>query len=196
MADSRLSVGVKSSIKVECVITEKNEFGKSPVWDEKDSVFGGSAGGVLSLVMRRVSLQKPVGSVVRKADGYVIEEGMCFAFVDRVMHSITTAAQLDKEKANARFSDGKVKQLGGSLQTCRRPWWRGNRGLCILTVHHSDQVDISDSLDWSLDHRIFFPHQHPAVHDYHIQTGCPYCIYFSVCVCVCVIKLTAEGFTG
>ncbi|XP_056621345.1 regucalcin-like [Triplophysa dalaica] len=59
-----------------------------------------------------ITTEKPVGSLVRKAGGYVIEGGMRFVFVQRVMHSITTAAQLDKEKPNACFSDGKVDKPG------------------------------------------------------------------------------------
>lgn len=57
--------------------------------------------------------EKPVGSVVlRKAGGYVIAEGTRFAFVDWAERSVTTAVQLDEEKPNTRFNDGKVDPAG------------------------------------------------------------------------------------
>ncbi|XP_056605948.1 regucalcin [Triplophysa dalaica] len=184
-----------SSIKVECVIKEKNEIGESPVWEETDSslvyvdITGQRVSRWSSLTghIESITTEKPVGSVVlRKAGGYVIAEGTRFAFVDWVKRSITTAVQLDKEKPNTRFNDGKVDPAGrffaGTMGMELRPAVVERKQGSLYTlhpdhsvVHHFNQVDISNGLDWSLDHRVFYYIDSLGyiveAFDYDIQTG-------------------------
>ncbi|KAL0190477.1 hypothetical protein M9458_013175 [Cirrhinus mrigala] len=111
-----------SSIKVQCVIKEKNRIGESPVWEEKDStlLYVDIAGkrvsrwNSLTNEIDSIATENLVGSVVpRQSGGYVIAEGTRFAFVDWVKRSITTAAPVDnQEKPNTRFNDGKVDPAG------------------------------------------------------------------------------------
>lgn len=54
-----------------------------------------------------------VGCVVpRRSGGYVIGEGTRFAAVDWEKRAITTIANVDTEKSNTRFNDGKVDPAG------------------------------------------------------------------------------------
>nr|XP_055068868.1 regucalcin isoform X1 [Misgurnus anguillicaudatus] len=188
-------LGAMSSIKVQCVIKEKNEIGESPVWEEKDSslvyvdITGQKVSRWSSLTgqIESIATENLVGSVVpRKAGGYVIAEGTRFAFVDWVKRSFSTVAHLDKEKPNTRFNDGKVDPAGrffaGTMGLELRPAVveRKQGSLYSLhpdhsVVHHFDQVDISNGLDWSLDHRVFYYIDSLAykveAFDYNIQTG-------------------------
>ncbi|XP_057194949.1 regucalcin-like [Triplophysa rosa] len=142
-----------SSIKVACVIKEKNEIGESPIWEEKDSslvyvdITGQRVSRWSSLTghIESITTEKPVGSVVlRKAGGYVIAEGTRFAFVDWVKRSITTAVQLDKEKPNTRFNDGKVDPAGrffaGTMGIELRPAVVERKQGSLYTLHPDRSV--------------------------------------------------------
>ncbi|XP_051563014.1 regucalcin-like isoform X1 [Myxocyprinus asiaticus] len=184
-----------SSIKVECVIKEKNEIGESPVWEERDSslVYVDISGqrvsrwSSLTSQIESIATEKPVGSVVpRQSGGYVIGEGTRFAFVDWGKRSITTVAHVDKEKPNNRFNDGKADPAGrffaGTMGMELQPAVVERKQGSLYTLHpdhlvvkHFDEVDISNGLDWSLDHRIFYYIDSLAfmveAFDYNIQTG-------------------------
>lgn len=59
------------------------------------------------------SAEKFVGSVVpRKSGGYVIAEGTRFAALDWDKQKITTIVDVQGEKSNNRFNDGKVDPAG------------------------------------------------------------------------------------
>ncbi|XP_073808878.1 regucalcin isoform X2 [Danio rerio] len=180
-----------SSIKVECVIKEKNEVGESPVWEEKDSsllyvdITGQKVSRWSSLTKQIESMntEKLVGCVVpRQAGGYVIAEGTRFAFVDWVKRSITAVAEVN-EKPNTRFNDGKVDPAGrffaGTMSMDMKPDVV-DAALYNLqpdhsVVRHFDQVHLSNGLDWSLDHRVFYYIDSLVfmveAFDYDIQTG-------------------------
>ncbi|XP_063809142.1 protein Jade-3-like isoform X2 [Pseudophryne corroboree] len=165
-----------SSIKIECVVKERYRIGESPVWEEK--------AGVLVYVdvtgqkvchwnpstnkIKSVSLEKTVGSVgLRKSGGYVVATGNTFATLNWEDQSITPLAQVDEDKPNIRFNDGKVdpegRFLAGTMSQEIRPAVveRNQGSLFTLypdhsVVKHFDMVDISNGLDWSLDHKTLF----------------------------------------
>ncbi|XP_018428653.1 PREDICTED: regucalcin isoform X2 [Nanorana parkeri] len=118
-----------SSIKIECVVTEKYKIGESPVWEEKE--------GVLVYVditgqkvcqwnpntkkIQTVNLKEPVGSVaLRKSGGYVIATGTTFAALNWEDQSVTPLARVDEDKPNNRFNDGKVDPEGRFFAANRR----------------------------------------------------------------------------
>ncbi|XP_058886332.1 regucalcin-like isoform X1 [Acipenser ruthenus] len=184
-----------SSIKVQCVVKEKNRIGESPVWEEKE--------GTLLYVdvsgqkvcrwnpdtnhIQSIQTDAYVGSVVpRRSGGYVIGVGTRFAAVDWETQTIKTIAHVDKDKSNNRFNDGKVDPAGrffaGTMGMEVRPaeLERGQGSLYTLNTDHSvrkhfDQVDISNGLDWSLDHNTFYYIDSLSfsvdAFDYDLQTG-------------------------
>ncbi|XP_026876577.2 regucalcin [Electrophorus electricus] len=184
-----------SSIKVECVVKAHNEIGEGPVWEEKDAtllyvdIYGPSISRWNSLTKEteRMSTETYVGCVVpRSSGGYVIGEGTRFAAVDWEKRSITTITHVDTEKSNTRFNDGKVDPAGrffaGTMAVEVRPTEleRKQGSLYALqpdhsVVKHLDQVDLSNGLDWSPDHHIFYYIDSlkymVEAFDYDLQTG-------------------------
>ncbi|XP_026070081.1 regucalcin [Carassius auratus] len=182
-----------SSIKVECVIKQKNQIGESPVWEEKDSsllyvdIRGKRVSRWNSLTNKidSIATENLVGSVVpRQAGGYVIAEGTRFAFVDWAKRSIKSVAPVDKmEKPNTRFNDGKVDPAGrffaGTMGLDIKPDVTDGALYSLLPDHsvvkQLDKVHLSNGLEWSLDHRIFYYIDSLAfmveAFDYDIQTG-------------------------
>ncbi|XP_075706419.1 regucalcin [Rhinoderma darwinii] len=165
-----------SSIEITCVIAERYRIGESPVWDERE--------GVLVYVditgqkvcrwnpstkkIQTVSLEEPVGSVaLRKSGGYVVATGTTFAALNWEDESVIPLAQVDEDKPNNRFNDGKVDPEGrffaGTMSQEIRPAVveRNQGSLFTLYADHSvvkhfDMVDISNGLDWSLDHKTMY----------------------------------------
>ncbi|XP_017557675.1 regucalcin-like isoform X2 [Pygocentrus nattereri] len=184
-----------SSVKVECVVKEPNEIGEGPVWEEKDStllyvdITGQKISRWSSLTnqIESMSTETFVGCVVpRRSGGYVIGEGTHFAAVDWQKRSITTIAHVDTDKSKTRFNDGKVDPAGrffaGTMGLEVRPAEveKKQGSLYSLQADHSvikhfDQVDLSNGLDWSLDHRYFYYIDSLKfmleVFDYDMQTG-------------------------
>uniref|UniRef100_A0A8C9G0Y6 SMP-30/Gluconolactonase/LRE-like region domain-containing protein n=1 Tax=Pavo cristatus TaxID=9049 RepID=A0A8C9G0Y6_PAVCR len=132
-------------------------------------------------------LDAPVSSVaLRKSGDYVITLGTRFAALKWKEQSVTTIAQVDRDKANNRFNDGKVDPAGryfaGTMAEEIRPAVLERRQGSLYTlcpdhsvVKHFDQVDISNGLDWSLDHKTFFYIDSLSysvdAFDYDLQTG-------------------------
>ncbi|XP_058260228.1 regucalcin [Hemibagrus wyckioides] len=164
------------TVNVECVVKEQNEIGEGPVWEEKDAsllyvdIYGPKISRWNSLTNQIESMRTEtyVGCVVpRRSGGYVIGEGTRFAAVDWEKRTIMTIAKVDMEKTNTRFNDGKVDPAGrffaGTMAVEVRPaeLERKQGSLYSLlpersVVTHFDQVDLSNGLDWSPDHRFFY----------------------------------------
>uniref|UniRef100_A0A6I8Q5Z4 Regucalcin n=1 Tax=Xenopus tropicalis TaxID=8364 RepID=A0A6I8Q5Z4_XENTR len=165
-----------SSIKIECVVSETYKIGESPVWEEKDGtlLFVDITGQKVcrwdpgTKKVQSVSLEAPVGSVVlRKSGGYVMAMGNTFSALNWQDQSVTTLTCVDEDKPNNRFNDGKVdpegRFLAGTMSQEIRPAVveRNQGSLFTLypdhsVVKHFDMVDISNGLDWSLDHKTLY----------------------------------------
>uniref|UniRef100_A0A8C7P5P2 Regucalcin n=1 Tax=Oncorhynchus mykiss TaxID=8022 RepID=A0A8C7P5P2_ONCMY len=112
--------------------------------------------------------EKFVGCAVpRRSGGYVIGEGRSFGALDWESKSISTIAVIDEDKPNNRFNDGKVDPAGrlfaGTMAIEERPTvLELKQGSLFslnkdhIVVKHFNQVDISNGLDWSLDHKTFY----------------------------------------
>ncbi|XP_031669175.1 regucalcin-like [Oncorhynchus kisutch] len=113
-------------------------------------------------------MEKFVGCAVpRRSGGYVIGEGRSFGALDWESKSISTIAVIDEDKPNNRFNDGKVDPAGrlfaGTMAIEERPTvLELKQGSLFslnkdhIVVKHFNQVDISNGLDWSLDHKTFY----------------------------------------
>ncbi|XP_003218839.1 regucalcin [Anolis carolinensis] len=184
-----------SSIKIECVVQENCKIGESPLWEEKDKslLFVDITGkniyrwNSLTKDLQSVSVDAPVSSIaLRKSGDYMITLGTQFAALNWKNKSVTSIAHIDKDKPNNRFNDGKVDPAGRFLagtmaQEIRPAVVERHEGSFYTlfpdhsTVKHFDKVDISNGLDWSLDHRTFFYIDSLSYHvdafDYDLQTG-------------------------
>lgn len=165
-----------SSIKVECVVKERNAIGEGPVWEEKDQtllyvdISGQKIHRWNPATNQRQSMNTEtfVGfAVPRRSGGYVIGEGTRFAAVDWTSQTVTAIGHVDADKPNNRFNDGKVDPAGrlfaGTMAIEKSPGVleRKQGSLFVLNtdlgvVRHLDHVDLSNGLDWSLDHRTFY----------------------------------------
>ncbi|XP_051882231.1 regucalcin-like isoform X2 [Pristis pectinata] len=165
-----------ASVKIECVVNEKYSAAESPVWEEKDGTLlyvGISEQNVYrwnptNNQVKKVHVDAPVGSVVpRNSGGYVLALGKKFAFLDWETRVVTDITEVDSEKSNIRFNDGKVDPAGrflaGTMGMEARPGEleRHQGSLYALQTDHSvvkhfNQVDVSNGLAWSLDHKIFY----------------------------------------
>ncbi|XP_055963324.1 regucalcin isoform X1 [Sorex fumeus] len=184
-----------SSIKTECVLLEKCWCGESPVWEEATNsllfvdipakkVFRWDP---LSKQVQRMSVDASVSSVaLRQSGGYVATIGTKFCALNWEDQTVVTLATVDKDKKNNRFNDGKVDPTGryiaGTMaeETAPAVLERHQGSLYSLFPDHHvekyfDQVDISNGLDWSLDHKNFYYIDSLSysvdVFDYDLQTG-------------------------
>ncbi|XP_059534877.1 regucalcin isoform X1 [Myotis daubentonii] len=164
------------SIKIECVLPENCRCGESPVWEEATNslLFVDIPSkkvcrwDSLSKQVHRVTVDAPVSSVaLRQLGGYVATIGTKFCALDWEDQSAIVLATIDQDKKNNRFNDGKVDPAGryfaGTMaeETAPGVLERHQGSLyCLFPDHHVekyfDQVDISNGLDWSLDHKIFY----------------------------------------
>lgn len=167
---------VMSSVKVECVVKERCEIGEGPVWEEKEGtlLFVDISGQKIhrwnstTNQKETVATEKFVGCAVpRRSGGYLIGEGRSFGALDWESKSISTIAVIDEDKPNNRFNDGKVDPAGrlfaGTMAMEERPTvLELKQGSLFslnkdhIVVKHFNQVDISNGLDWSLDHKTFY----------------------------------------
>ncbi|KAB1253318.1 Regucalcin [Camelus dromedarius] len=165
-----------SSIKIECVLRENCRCGESPVWEEasKSLLFVDIPAkkvcrwDSLSKQVQRVIVDAPVSSVaLRQSGDYVATVGTNFCALNWENQSTLVLATVDKDKKNNRFNDGKVDPAGryfaGTMaeETAPAVLERHQGSLYSLFPNHHvekyfDQVDISNGLDWSLDHKIFY----------------------------------------
>ncbi|KAM4905812.1 regucalcin isoform 2-T2 [Sylvia borin] len=137
-----------SSVRIECVAQERCGIGESPVWDEKEGALlyvdiTGRKVCRWSPVTRQtqaVPVDAPVSSVaLRKSGDYVITLGTRFAALKWKEELVTTITQVDKDKANTRFNDGKVDPAGRYFAGNRRSIYKLEKeesipdGMCIDT---------------------------------------------------------------
>lgn len=184
-----------SSIKVECVLRENYRCGESPVWEEASQslLFVDIPSKIIcrwdtvSNQVQRVAVDAPVSSVaLRQLGGYVATIGTKFCALNWENQSVFVLAMVDEDKKNNRFNDGKVDPAGryfaGTMaeETAPAVLERHQGSLYSLFPDHSvkkyfDQVDISNGLDWSLDHKIFYYIDSLSytvdAFDYDLQTG-------------------------
>uniref|UniRef100_A0A4W5JCB1 Regucalcin n=1 Tax=Hucho hucho TaxID=62062 RepID=A0A4W5JCB1_9TELE len=160
-----------SSVKVKCVVKERCEIGEGPVWEEKEGTLCGhirTEDPPLEPSNQSERDKKFVGCAVpRLSGGYVIGEGRSFGALDWESKSISTIAVIDEDKPNNRFNEGKVDPAGrlfaGTMAMEERPTvLELKQGSLFslnkdhIVVKHFNQVDISNGLDWSLDHKTFY----------------------------------------
>ncbi|XP_042314891.1 regucalcin-like isoform X2 [Sceloporus undulatus] len=165
-----------SSIRIETVVKEKNRMGECPVWEERENslVFVDINSqkvcrwNSLSKELQCVALDARVGSVsLRQCGGYVVTVGTRFAFLNWEDQSLVDITEVELDKANNRFNDGKVDPMGryfaGTMAEETEPGVRARHQGALYTLFPDcsvmkqlEQVDISNGLDWSLDHRTFF----------------------------------------
>ncbi|XP_019384967.1 PREDICTED: regucalcin isoform X2 [Crocodylus porosus] len=137
-----------SSIKVECIIDENCKIGESPVWEEKENsllyvdINGKkiSRWNSITKQVQSIAVDAPVSSVaLRKSGNYVITLGTRFAALKWDDQSVTTIVQVDKDKPNNRFNDGKVDPEGRYFAANRRSVYKLEKeesipdGMCIDT---------------------------------------------------------------
>ncbi|XP_029696218.1 regucalcin isoform X2 [Takifugu rubripes] len=102
-----------------------------------------------------------------RSGGYVAGIGRSIVAVDWSTRTTTSMAEVDEDKGNTRLNDGKVDPYGrlfaGTMAIEERPaeLERHQGSLYSVTsdltvTKHLDKVDISNGMDWSLDHRTFF----------------------------------------
>ncbi|XP_053163215.1 regucalcin-like isoform X1 [Hemicordylus capensis] len=165
-----------SSIKIESVVKEKNRMGECPVWEEREN----------SLVYVDINSQKVcrwnsitnqvqcvpvdarVGAVaLHQCGSYVIALGTRFAFLNWEDQTVVNITELELDKPNNRFNDGKVDPKGrffaGTMAEETAPGVRARHQGALYTLFPNhcvmkqlEHVGISNGLDWSLDHRTFF----------------------------------------
>ncbi|XP_015266451.1 PREDICTED: regucalcin-like isoform X2 [Gekko japonicus] len=184
-----------SSEKVEVVVEAHCRLGESPLWEEKGNtlLFVDVSG---KKVLRWNSLTKEVQAVpvdafvslvaLRECGGYIITQGTRFAALNWENQSVTTINNVDQDKPNNRFNDGKVDPAGrlfaGTMGNELRPAVLERKQGSLFTlfpdhsvVKHFNNVDISNGLDWSLDNRTFFYIDSLSysvdAFDYDLQTG-------------------------
>ncbi|XP_032961825.1 regucalcin isoform X2 [Rhinolophus ferrumequinum] len=165
-----------SSIKIECILPGNCRLGESPVWEEASNslLFVDIPAkkvcrwDSLSQQVQQVTVDAPVSSVaLRQSGGYVATIGTKFCALNWEDQSAIVLATVDKDKKNNRFNDGKVDPAGryfaGTMaeETAPAVLERHQGSLYSLFPDHHvekyfDQVDISNGLDWSLDHKIFY----------------------------------------
>ncbi|XP_006943729.1 regucalcin [Felis catus] len=186
---------IMSSVKIECVLPENCRCGESPVWEEaSDSLLFVDIPAKkvcrwdsLSKGVQQVTVDAPVSSVaLRQSGGYVATIGTKFCALNWEDQSVAVLATVDKDKKNNRFNDGKVDPAGryfaGTMaeETAPAVLERHQGSLYSLFPDHHvekyfDQVDISNGLDWSLDHKIFYYIDSLSysvdAFDYDLQTG-------------------------
>ncbi|XP_062910618.1 regucalcin-like isoform X2 [Mobula hypostoma] len=169
-------VQIMASVKIECVVSGRYSVAESPVWEEKDGTLlytditeqNVYRWNPVDNQVKKVHVDAPVGSVVpRNSGGYVLALGKKFAFLDWEKQVVTDITEVDSDKSNSRFNDGKVDPAGRflagtmGLEVRAVEFERHQGSLYALQTDHSvvkhfNQVDVSNGLAWSLDHKIFY----------------------------------------
>ncbi|XP_058472802.1 regucalcin [Solea solea] len=165
-----------SSLQVECVVKAGALIGEGPVWEESEQtlLFVDIARqkihrwNSVTNEMKSVETEDTVGvAVPRRSGGLVAGVGRSVVAVDWSTQTMTSLVQVDEDKPNNRLNDGKVDPHGrllvGFMGKETRPAEVTRHQGALFSVN-SDftvtkrlrQVDISNGMDWSLDHRTFF----------------------------------------
>ncbi|XP_074156377.1 regucalcin-like [Sminthopsis crassicaudata] len=184
-----------SSIKIETVVWDINRCGESPVWEEKSNSLlyvdipskKICRWNSLTKQVQEVIADSTVSSVaIRQSGGYVATVGTRFCALNWEDQSLSDLFSVDKDKKNTRFNDGKVDPAGryfaGTMGEEIAPavLERHQGSLYALFPNgtaekYFDNVDISNGLDWSLDHKIFYYIDSLSysvdAFDYELQTG-------------------------
>lgn len=165
-----------SSVKVECVVKESCLIGEGPVWEESEQtlLFVDIAGQKIhrwspaTNHIQSMETGHMVGfAVPRRSGGYVAAAGRSIVAVDWSNQTTTRLLEVDQEKPNNRLNDGKVdptgRLLAGTMAMEERPAVLEKKQGALYSVtsdltvtRHFNQVDISNGLDWSPDHKVFF----------------------------------------
>nr|XP_010600829.1 regucalcin-like [Loxodonta africana] len=165
-----------ASAKVEAVVRERHRMAECPVWEEEAErlvyvdINAGSTcrWDPLSRAVQTVTLRDRVGCMALHRSGtYVVAVGKHLGILDWTTGQVQWLSQLDRDRPNNRFNDGKVDPAGrfvaGTMPEPSGPgvWERGQGSLYTLyadgsVVRHLDRLGISNGLDWSLDHRTFY----------------------------------------
>eukprot|EP00066_Takifugu_rubripes_P003842 XP_003966758.1 PREDICTED: regucalcin [Takifugu rubripes] len=165
-----------ASVKVDCVVKARALIGEGPVWEESErsllfvDIYGRKIHRWHPDTDRTQSMEtgNMVGfAVPRRSGGYVAGIGRSIVAVDWSTRTTTSMAEVDEDKGNTRLNDGKVDPYGrlfaGTMAIEERPaeLERHQGSLYSVTsdltvTKHLDKVDISNGMDWSLDHRTFF----------------------------------------
>ncbi|XP_058297293.1 regucalcin [Hylobates moloch] len=152
---AEISPATMSSIKIECVLPENCRCGESPVWEEASN----------SLLFVDIPAKKVCrwDSLTKQVQRVTV--GWCRAWGEmlwgRAQCSLVFAGTMAEETAPAV-----LERHQGALYS-------------LFPDHHVkkyfDQVDISNGLDWSLDHKIFYYIDSLSysvdAFDYDLQTG-------------------------
>ncbi|XP_053864832.1 regucalcin-like isoform X3 [Malaclemys terrapin pileata] len=142
------------SIKIESVVKEKNRMGECPVWEERENALvyvdinsqKVCRWNSVTNEVHSVSVDARVGSVaLRKCGGYVIALGTRFAFLNWEMESVTTIAELEQDKPNNRFNDGKVDPKGrffaGTMAEETEPGVRARCQACCKVLYQLEKEE-------------------------------------------------------
>ncbi|XP_062370997.1 regucalcin isoform X2 [Cinclus cinclus] len=137
-----------SSVRIECVAKEGCRIGESPVWDEKENalLYVDITGrkvcrwSPVTKQAQAIPVDAPVSSVaLRQSGDYVITLGTRFAALKWKEELVTTITQVDEDKSNTRFNDGKVDPAGRYFAGNRRSIYKLEKeesipdGMCIDT---------------------------------------------------------------
>uniref|UniRef100_A0A3Q3XQZ0 Regucalcin n=1 Tax=Mola mola TaxID=94237 RepID=A0A3Q3XQZ0_MOLML len=165
-----------SSVRVECAVKASALIGEGPVWEESGQtlLFVDIAGQKIhrwdptTNRIQSVATGDMVGfAVPRRSGGYVAGVGRSIVAVDWSTQMMTSLAEVDEDKPNNRLNDGKVdptgRLLAGTMAKEVRPAVVERQQGSLFSVtsgltvtKHLDEVDISNGLDWSSDHKTFF----------------------------------------
>ncbi|XP_075599057.1 regucalcin isoform X2 [Balearica regulorum gibbericeps] len=145
---------MSSSIKIESVVKEKNRMGECPVWEERENALiyvdinsqKVCRWSPLTNEVQSVSVDARVGSVaLRQCGGYIIALGTRFAFLDWDTQIVTTILELEQDKPNNRFNDGKVDPKGrffaGTMAEEMAPGVRARRQACPKLLYHLEKEE-------------------------------------------------------
>uniref|UniRef100_UPI00358FFB56 regucalcin isoform X2 n=1 Tax=Myxine glutinosa TaxID=7769 RepID=UPI00358FFB56 len=161
-------------VKVECVAELGCRVGESPLWEARTStllyvdVLAGTVGrwDPNTKQSETRTFEKTVSCVVpRVAGGYMVACGLKIAAMDwETAPALLTYAEVDNDKPNNRFNDGKAdpegRMLAGTMALELKPaeLELGQGSLYSLDVSGTvrrllSPVDVSNGMGWSLDGR-------------------------------------------
>ncbi|XP_006876320.1 PREDICTED: regucalcin-like [Chrysochloris asiatica] len=183
------------SPKIEAVVRKKYRMAECPVWEEETGQLmyvDINAQSVcrwdpLSNAVQTVGLRDRVGCMaLHRSGSYVVAVGTSLGLLDWPTGQVQWLAQVDRDKPNNRFNDGKVDPAGrfvaGTMPEPSSPgvWSHGQGSVYTLyadgsVMRHLDGLGISNGLDWSMDHRTFYHVDSLGytvqAYDYDLMTG-------------------------